>query len=449
MRLRERAMSVTVEPGTFPDHIGDTVEERARKHSRRQRACWTMPVRFVVALTRKPVWECEVGVLEHEEGPWRNRRSMNRMLFDFVPRRPGGTRDYTAVLIVPTGIGAVLGGHAGDAGPVARMLAACCDTLITHPNVVNASDVMELPENGLYVEGSILSRLLMGTVGLERVRSNRVLVVCDPHPDQRIMDLTVNAVSAARASMGIDCARVVRMAKPIVMRSFWGRGGARAVGEVDHIERLCSVLETFRGDYDAVALSSRVEVPPEYHLEYYTGAGRMVNPWGGVEAMLTHAISSLYDVPCAHAPMVESMEVLQLEPGVVDPRMAAEAISCSYLLSCLKGLSRAPRVLTDQADLDQPGVITAADVSCMIIPDGCLGLPTLAACRQGIPVIAVAAKTLMECDISELPFRPGQLILAKNYVEAAGCMMALRAGVTLDAVRRPIKATEVIEQLQC
>ena len=64
------------------------------------------------------------------------------------------------VLIVPTGLGAEIGGHAGDANPVAKLLGACCDKLITHPNVVNGSDINEMPENALYVEGSILDRFL-------------------------------------------------------------------------------------------------------------------------------------------------------------------------------------------------------------------------------------------------------------------------------------------------
>ena len=83
------------------------------------------------------------------------------------------------MFLVPTGINATIGGHAGDAGPVARLFASVCDTLILHPNVVNASDINEMPENSLYVEGSVICRLLMGTVGLLRVRSNRVLVVID------------------------------------------------------------------------------------------------------------------------------------------------------------------------------------------------------------------------------------------------------------------------------
>lgn len=56
------------------------------------------------------------------------------------------------VFIVPTGIGCEIGGHAGDATPAARLTAACCDKLIVHPNVVNASDINEMTENMIYVE---------------------------------------------------------------------------------------------------------------------------------------------------------------------------------------------------------------------------------------------------------------------------------------------------------
>ena len=52
-------------------------------------------------------------------------------------------------MIIPTGYGAKLGGHSGDATPVAKLLGSIADNLILHPNVVNASDINELPENGL------------------------------------------------------------------------------------------------------------------------------------------------------------------------------------------------------------------------------------------------------------------------------------------------------------
>ena len=74
----------------------------------------------------------------------------------------------------------------------------------------------------------------------------------------------------------------------------------------------------------------------------------MVNPWGGVEAMLTHAISSLFEIPSARSPMHESREIANMDPGVVDSRMAAEAVSTTFLQCTLKGLQRSPRIVTDR-----------------------------------------------------------------------------------------------------
>ena len=100
-----------------------------------------------------------------------------------------------------------------------------------------------------------------------------------------------------------------------------------------------------------MALSSVIEVPADYHQGYFNAGGDMVNPWGGVEAMLTHALSSLYNVPTAHSPMFESREIANMDPGIVDPRMAAEAVSMTFLQCTLKGLMRSPRIITDRDDM--------------------------------------------------------------------------------------------------
>ena len=91
-----------------------------------------------------------------------------------------------------------------------------------------------------------------------------------------------------------------------------------------------------------------------------------------------------------------------------------------------------------------PGVLTAADISCVVIPDGCVGLPTLAALEQGIPVIAVREnRNRMKNDLKELPFAPGKLFIVENYLETVGVMTALKAGVALSSVRRPLEETRV------
>jgi hypothetical protein len=116
-----------------------------------------------------------------------------------------------------------------------------------------------------------------------------------------------------------------------------------------------------------------------------------------------------------------------------------EAVSLTFLQSILKGLQRSPRVVADAAAMLDPAVLTARDVSCLVIPDGCLGLPVLAALEQGIAVIAVRDnRNLMHNDLAALAWLPGQFTRVENYLEAVGVLCARKAGLALGSVRRPI-----------
>ncbi|MDD2900808.1 MAG: DUF3326 domain-containing protein [Syntrophales bacterium] len=415
------------------DHLSEVILERLPRSE--------IPVRVAVTLTDEKGYHCELGILSGADHFFDEMRGA---IFQFQRRGFENTGQFNAVLIVPTGVGAEIGGHSGDAGSVARLLASACDNLITHPNVVNASDINELPENGLYVEGSVLARFLMGTVSLQKVRANRVLLVIDKHADKFFYESAVNSASAARSSLGLDCPGVVMLEDKMLMRSLYSSSG-RAVGKIDYFERVYDVLTKYRPQYDAVALSSVIKVPENFHTDYYLKD--MINPWGGVEAMLTHAISLMFNIPSAHSPMLETRQILDLELGVIDPRKAAEIVSVTFLHSILKGLQKSPKILNGMAPLGCPGVLTAADVSCVIIPDGCMGLPILAALEQGIPVIAVREnKNRMRNNLEEFPFDTGRLFLVDNYLEAVGVMSALKAGVSVESVRRPLKYTNVYEE---
>ena len=394
-------------------------------------------VRLVITESNGEIYRCEATTYQADGD---SHRIPAGLAMEFRKRQSENTGRFNVALLIPTGIGAAIGGHAGDATPVAQLLAAVCDTLIVHPNVVNASDINEMPANSLYVEGSVLCRLLMGTAGLQPVRSNRILVLIHPHTDRIFTDLTVNAVNAARASYGLICPGIIEMESALVMSPDY-TGSDRAAGSVEGFDHLFHLLDEHRADYDAVAIASVISTPLHYYSDYFWSDGDMVNPWGGVESMLTHTISSLYDLPSAHAPMLESQDVLDIETGVVDPRMAAEVISVSFLQCVLKGLQRSPKIVTGQETMREPGVLTARDISCLVIPDHCLGLPTLAALEQGIPVIAVKEnKNLMKNDLSALPWAKGQLHIVENYWEAAGVLSALRAGIDPSSVRRPLQS---------
>jgi hypothetical protein len=116
----------------------------------------------------------------------------------------------------------------------------------------------------------------------------------------------------------------------------------------------------------------------------------------------------------------------------------------TFLQCILKGLMRSPRILTTPDAMRHPSTITASNISCLVIPDGCLGLPTLAALEQGIPVVAVRENSnLMQNDLTVLPWRTGQFHMVENYWEAAGVIAAMRAGVAPESVRRPLAAAVV------
>ena len=394
-------------------------------------------VRLVVTESNRDFYNCEATT--YRAGSDAHLISPG-MALEFRRRRSENTGRFNVAMLIPTGIGAAIGGHAGDATPVAQLMASVCDNLVIHPNVVNASDINEMPANALYIEGSVLCRLIMGTVGIQPVRANKVLVLLHPHPDRVFTNLAINAVNAARSSYGLNCPRVIEMDRPLVMSPDY-TGSERAAGSVEGFENLCYLLDKYRGEYDAIAIASVISTPLHYYSDYFWSDGDMVNPWGGVESMLTHTISSMYDLPSAHAPMLESQAVLDIETGVVDPRMAAEVISVSFLQCVLKGLQRSPNIIRDPEAMRDPGVLTARDISCLVIPDGCLGLPTFAALEQGIQVIAVRENVnLMKNDLEALPWASGQLHIVDNYWEAAGVLSAIRTGIEPSAVRRPLRS---------
>jgi len=334
------------------------------------------------------------------------------------------------VVIVPTGIGAELGGHAGDANPMLKLIGACCETVITHPNVVNASDINEMPENCLYVEGSILDRFLRGEITLKPVRKpNRILMVVNAPACEQ----SINAAAAAAATIGCDI-EVLELDTPLKMIATMESGNA--TGEVTGELELYSQVKDRQ--FDALAVHTKIEVERDVALNYYRKGG--VNPWGGVEAKASKLIANLINKPVAHAPLesVEAAdeELFTIHDEVLDPRIAPEALSMCYLHCILKGLHRAPEIGNPTAW--QAHRLNLYDVDFMVAPKNCYG-PAHAACVEaGIPIICVKENGT----VNSLGHPEG--IQVDNYLEAAGVVMAMKAGVTPASVRRPFKWGGVI-----
>ncbi|MDD5090885.1 MAG: DUF3326 domain-containing protein [Candidatus Wallbacteria bacterium] len=323
------------------------------------------------------------------------------------------------VMIVPTGIGCEIGGHCGDAQPVARLLGSCCDKLILHPNVVNASDLNEMPPNSLYVEGSQLDLFLQGKVFLQEVHSNKVLVVVNNKADYQ----SINAVSAARMSLGID-AEILELKKPLRMIAKIRKG--IATGDVENWKELVKQVKKY--DFDALAIATPITISRADLERYFEHGG--VNPVGGVEAVASKLIANEIGKPVAHGPVDYALEGHKV---VVDPRQAVEIITENFIHCILKGLHKAPRLSRERG-------LSVRDVDCMVSPYGCFGTPHQACLDAGIPVIVVREnRSVLKC-----PERK-EFIYVENYLEAVGMIKCLESGVHPQTVRRPVLQTVVLK----
>jgi hypothetical protein len=171
--------------------------------------------------------------------------------------------------------------------------------------------------------------------------------------------------------------------------------------------------------------------------------GEIPNPSGGVEAIITHLVSKLFRVPTAHAPLPYYQDV---KPRTKEnPRVAAELISTPHYFSVLKGLSRAPRLLS--ADGASADALTLDNVAAVVAPASCLGgVPALAAELSGIPLVAVRENDTV-LDVSNDAMGMANVIEVESYLEAAGVLTALRAGIAIESLRRPIgEAREIGRQ---
>jgi hypothetical protein len=171
---------------------------------------------------------------------------------------------------------------------------------------------------------------------------------------------------------------------------------------------------------------------------------------GGVEAVMSHLVFNHCSLPAVHAPMTNLKDAgdrsapgdagrLELRDAVVDPRGAAELVSASGLACALLGASRAPQ-LGGPRSTRAADVVALGQVLAVVAPASTLGgIPTLAACRDGIPVIAVREnRTILDVDAARLGLRG--VIEVDSYLEAAGVLIALRAGLALESLRRPLRA---------
>jgi hypothetical protein len=336
-------------------------------------------------------------------------------------------RPLTVVLIVPTGVGASIGGFAGDALPVARAIAQISDTLITHPNVLNGAQLYWPIPNALYVEGYALDKFAAGCWGLQPVHQNRIglIVDCAIEPELQLRHL--QAVDAARATLGLNITDCILTDRPLQVELRVSESGASwgTIGNPDSLLRAADKLIA-QAKVQAIAVVARFpDDEGSVALENYR-RGKGVDPLAGAEAVISHLIVRTFKIPCAHAP---ALSPLPLDPHL-SPRSAAEEIGYTFLPCVLAGLGKAPQFVAAQTQDRSQLSITADRVDAVVIPaTACGGSAILSLSgRSTVQIIAVGDnKTQMQARPEKLGIKALQV---NSYLEAIGVLVALRAGIS-------------------
>ncbi|MEG4804872.1 DUF3326 domain-containing protein [Microcoleus sp. ARI1-B5] len=336
-------------------------------------------------------------------------------------------RPLTVVLIVPTGVGASIGGFAGDALPVARAIAQISDTLIAHPNVLNGAQLYWPIPNALYVEGYALDKFAAGCWGLQPVHQNRIGLILDSAMEPELQLRHLQAVDAARATLGLNVTDCILTDRPLQVELRMSESGASwgTIGNPDSLLRAADKLIA-QAKVQAIAVVARFpDDEGSQALENYR-RGKGVDPLAGAEALISHLVVRTFKIPCAHAP---ALLPLPLDPHL-SPRSAAEEIGYTFLPCVLAGLSKAPQFTAHKAEDRDQSVIAADRVDAVVIPaTACGGSAILSLSgRSTVQIIAVGDnKTQMQASPEKLGIKALQV---NSYLEAIGVLVALRAGIS-------------------
>lgn len=335
-------------------------------------------------------------------------------------------KPYTVILIIPTGIGAAIGGYAGDALPVARIISRVCDRLITHPNVMNGASLYWNIPNAFYVEGYGLDKFAAGEWGLRPVRSNRVGLLLDQGIEPELMLRHLQVADAARATLGLNITNHVITDAPLNVElrtsptgTSWG-----TIGNPDSLLRAAEKL-IIQEKAQAIAVVTRFpDDMDETALQNYR-QGQGVDPLAGAEAVISHLLVHTFKIPCAHAPALSPAPTATN----LSPRAAAEELGYTFLPCVLVGLSNAPQFIINTESYKPLSTDLWADqVDALIIPDTSCGSSALLSLSQSqCQIITVTEnKTLLQVSAPMLKIPTWRV---NSYLEAVGVLVAHKAGI--------------------
>lgn len=311
-----------------------------------------------------------------------------------------------AAFIIPTGVGALIGGYAGDAACFARKLSNKIP-LIVNPNVVNAATFSGINENMLYVEGWTLTKLFQGEIGLKEKKNNKIGVIFDFSIPADAINVHINTINAIKTVYGINVAEYIFTNEPVGVNFYLDETGI-SVGGIKNEKTLLKAANYLKSKgVDAIAAVCFFDEPDEDNYEQ----GEGVDIIGGVEGIISHYLSSETKLPCVHAPAFAD---LNITTKIVNPKASAEYITPTFLPCLFFGLENAPQLVAPTSES-----ITLKNIKTLILPIDSLGNSLFFnAIKNNITVIAVEEnKTVLNVTADKLGLAD-KIVIAKSYDEA-------------------------------
>ncbi len=298
----------------------------------------------------------------------------------------------TGAFIIPTGIGASIGGFAGDASYWARKFSEKCK-LIVNPNVVNAACFSGITSNMMYVEGYSLDRFFKGELRLLPSDNNRVGVIFDKSIPENVLNVHINTINAVKTVYGIEVSGYEVTKENVGVEFFIDKSGA-STGNVKNLDTIKDASQKLISQgIEAIAIVCHF--PNDEGNDYANGIG--VDPVGGVEAIISHYISREFQIPCAHAPAFSDISITG---EIVDPRAAAEYITPTFLPCILLGLSQAPK-------LHKKNGFSVKNLDFVVVPYNAIGgIPVFEMNKLGKKIYAIKENnTVINVSPLELPLK--------------------------------------------
>lgn len=297
---------------------------------------------------------------------------------------------------IPTGIGADIGGYAGDFGYIARKFSQNFHTII-NPNAVNGGILSAINYDMSYLEGYLFDEFFKGNISITPKKpheTNKIGVIFDCSIPKNIINVHLNTLNALKIVQGIETTGIEYTKNPVGVEIVIENN--ISTGKIKNPQTILDATEKLiKKGAQAIAVVCFFGEDSE-DINYESGNG--IDPIGGIEAVISHLVTKEFKIPSAHAPAFYDIDISQ---KIENPKVASELISSTYLPCVMQGLSIAPDINKDK------GTIKNKDVEFLIVPDDALGSSAvLSSIQNGIKIITVKNKTSLNVNAQKLNFKP-------------------------------------------